>query len=370
MNNRLFYFVLVILFLYSSIIFAASPIGKIIKLKAPVTILELGKKEAYELKEGDGVTEGGSILTQEKSFAIVMFNDGHKLTITPNSKIVITQVKKDQPDVVQLLMGKIRASVRPDQERKAEKFFIKTRSAAMGVRGTEFQAGFNPENKVTTLLTFSGKVAMNKVDEKTAPIENEQKVVEQIREVLKAPTAVETKVGDYAGTAGEKIAPPVKISPVQFTLLKINQEPEQVEELPKEELEKEIQKTKEDYAKVAASEEVKVASIVRPGGLVDLNSGFYVPPTEKSEFDQKTQVYVQKEDIGTVAQNGAYIPPVGLKIDAVKGFIVDEAKKKSDSEEMAKKLNGEIEKQVVPVIKKSTLEEDWGNPYDKYYKRQ
>ena len=357
-------------FFISAFSYAASSIGKVLKLKAPVTILELGKREAYELKEGDGVTEGSSILTQEKSFAIILFEDGHKLTITPNSKIVITQVKKDQPDVVQLLMGKIRASVKPDQERKAEKFFIKTRSAAMGVRGTEFQAGFNPENKVTTLLTFSGKVAMNKVDEKKAPLENEKTVVEQLREVLKAPNSVETKVGDYAGTAGEKIAPPVKISPVQFTLLKINQEPEQVKDLPKEELDKEIQKTKEEYAKVATKEEAKVETVVRPGGLVDLNTGFYVPPTEKSDFDKKTQVYVQKEDIGTVAQDGAYIPPVGLKIDAIKGFIVDETKKKSDSEEMAKKLNGEIEKQVAPVIKKSSLEEDWENPYKKYYKRQ
>ncbi len=124
MNNRLFYFGFVVSFFYSTLVFSAPHIGKIIKLKAPVTILELGKKEAYELKEGDGVAEGSSILTQEKSFAIILFNDGHKLTITPNSKIVITQIKKEQPDVVQLLIGKIRASVRPDQEKKAEKFFI------------------------------------------------------------------------------------------------------------------------------------------------------------------------------------------------------------------------------------------------------
>lgn len=370
MNVRVISFVFLIFLISSSWAAQAPMIGKVLKLRAPVTILELGQREAHELKEGDSVSEGSSVLTQEKSFAIIALNDGHQITITPNSKVVIAQVQKNQPDVVQLMMGKIRASVKPDEDKKAEKFFIKTRSAAMGVRGTEFQAGFNPENRVTTLLTFSGNVAMNKVDEKKAPEVDAQKVIEQLKEALKEKSTVEVKVGDYAGTAGEKIAPPVKISPVQFTLLKINKVPEETKELAKEELDKEVQKSKDEYEKVALPEEKKIQTLVRPGGLVDFTTGFYVPPTEKSEFDKKTQVYLQKEDIGTVKTDGTYVPPVGLKIDAVKGFVVDQEQKKKDSEEMAKKLNGEIQKQVVPVIKKSGLEEDWGNPYEKYYKRQ
>ncbi len=370
MNNRVISFVFAAVLSFTALAALPPVIGKVSRLKAPVTILEIGQREARELKQGDAVTEGSSILTQEKSFAIIAFNNGHQMTVSPSSKVVISQAKKEDPDVVQLLMGKVRASVKPDSDRKQEKFFIKTRSAAIGVRGTEFQTSYNPNNSVTTLLTFSGKVAMNKVDEKSAPSVDNQAVVMKLREVLSASSSVEAHTGDYAGTSGEKITPPVKISPVQLTLLKINQEPDQIKELPKEELEKEVAKTKEEYAKLALKDDKKEVAVVRAGGLVDLASGFYIPPTEKSEFDKATQIYVQKEDIGTIKTDGSYIPPEGLKIDSVKGFIVDETKKKKESEELAKKLNGDIQKQVLPVFKKSTLEEDLSNPYEKYYKHQ
>lgn len=370
MNNRVFNFIIVFFFSFSAFAVVAPVVGKVSRLKAPVTILELGQHAARELKQGESVTEGSSVLTQEKSFAIIIFNDGHQLTVSPNSKVVITQVKKDNPDVVQLLMGKVRASVRPNGNKKEERFFIKTRSAAIGVRGTDFQTSYNPSNSITTLLTFSGKVAMNAIDEKTAPIADNQTVVMKLREVLSATSSVESRTGDYAGTTGEKINPPVKISPVQLTLLKINEDPEQVKELSKEELEKEVEKTKNEYAKLAISVVKKEIPVVRAGGLVDLASGFYIPPTDKSEFDKLTQVYIQKDDIGTLKQDGSYLPPEGLKVDALKGFVVDEEKKKKESEELAKKLNNEIQKQVKPIFRKSSLEEESISPYERYYKHQ
>ena len=42
---------------------------------------------------------------------------------------------------------------------------VKTRSAVMGVRGTKFQATYNPANKNTSLITVEGKVAMVKKEE-------------------------------------------------------------------------------------------------------------------------------------------------------------------------------------------------------------
>lgn len=356
----------------------ALAVGKVTKLKPPVTILPPHQKEAHELKEGEEVLEGSSIVTQGKSFAIISFYNGHKLIVSPKSKIYVEQMEQDRPGVVQLLVGQVRSNVRPAQDKEREEkkgsvkekenFYLRTRNAAMGVRGTQFQALYNAENNMTSLLTLSGKVALSNIDEKSSsPVERE-KLIEKLQDHFAKEKVVEAKVGDYVRAGEESVSEPVKISPVQLTLIKINEEPQLEKKFEKGELDREVEKVKEEYKETDSSLPSKETTL-RAGGLVDLKSGFYIPPSQDSEYDAKSKIYIPKEDIGKLEKDGSYTPPEGLKIDPTQGFVVAEKQEGKKVEELAKKLNIDIQTQIQVIKKKSTLEENWDSPYNKYYNR-
>lgn len=152
-----------ILFSFQSVMAVPRPdVAVVEKVRGTATLLVPGSLLARKISEGDKLKEDSSIVTGRGSFIRVRFIDNSILSLGPESKAVIIQVDQKAPSVVSLLKGKMRASVQPNAEGK-EKFYVKTRTAAMGVRGTEFQSIYNPENKITNLLTFSGEVAMVKL---------------------------------------------------------------------------------------------------------------------------------------------------------------------------------------------------------------
>ena len=80
--------------------------------------------------------------------------------------MVINKYPKDEPGLISLVNGKIRSQVSKDVLARAKdggddtKLYIRTKSAAMGIRGTDLQVVFNPENNMTSLVTFEGEVVM------------------------------------------------------------------------------------------------------------------------------------------------------------------------------------------------------------------
>ena len=107
------------------------------------------------------------------------------------------------------------------------KFFIKTRTAALGVRGTEFQTMYQPDAMRTGLLTFKGEVAIKKIEPgelaKKVEVVGEKRV-QAFREALDVGVkeVKVAKLGDYTNLSALDNAPsaPVKIDPTQLTLLK------------------------------------------------------------------------------------------------------------------------------------------------------
>ena len=120
------------------------------------------------MKKGDKIFVDTSLVTYKKSFVQVAYFNGGSVNIGPNSKAIITQTSKKRKGVIGLLKGSIRSNYRNPSVRKSPdlKFFIKTNTAAMGVRGTDFQVIYNPENTVTNLLTFEGEVSIVRVEPK------------------------------------------------------------------------------------------------------------------------------------------------------------------------------------------------------------
>jgi hypothetical protein len=97
----------------------------------------LGK--GMPLKEGDRVT------TAEGASAIVRLEDGTRMTVRPNSELVLQQFRfkadaQDNSMVMSLLRGGLRAITGSISKRSATAARIATPTATIGIRGTDFDA--------------------------------------------------------------------------------------------------------------------------------------------------------------------------------------------------------------------------------------
>lgn len=367
----------------------ANFIAEVVKLRGKVTKLDPGAQSISKVSKGTKLREDTSLVTGKKSMLRVKFKDGSVVTAGPNSKIVIVEGKKDRGGIVSLLTGRMRAKIQKDKKVKdaKNKFFVKTRSAAMGVRGTEFEVVYNQANQATSLVTLEGNVAMTKVEtgkDKLKKVEKQLKEIEKkkklskeekrkvqaelmnkataeevkkfvgtkekidakkLDDVLEKSYKVEVKKGRFAGATQHlsKVSEPVKISPVQFKVLRENEELVAKKKSKKVNVEKSVAaNVVKDVAKEMNDVDTKDPHpegfydkktdrfAPKSGGFIDMETGLYVPPTKEAKFDKELKVFVATEKQGYVdSETGDYIPPEGLKLDARKGFIVDEKAIKS-----------------------------------------
>lgn len=370
--KHLFFFYLLF---FTPLTYGNQIIGSIAKLKGQVTMLELGSHEAKEVKEGQSVTKEASILTHDKSFAQILLLDKTQINVGPNSKISLDQTTAEKIGFVSLLKGMIRTEVVKELGAAAgtkDKFFIKTRTAAMGIRGTDFLINYNPDNNITNLITFRGKVAMVKTENNN------------FKESLSAKETVMVESGKFAAISDnlKNATEPVKISPVQFTGLKLNREMDKEANTSKEQFQAELQKTIKEYADLSkkeiaqgnlAAHEFDVKNqILKPtsGGVVDLSSGIYVAPTiNKENFNKNLNIYELKSEKGEITEAGTYIPPKGVILDAQKGFVADPKNKNTDLHAELAKLNSAISGQIIRPSKpnKEELINKGEDAYDKYF---
>ena len=365
----------------------AAQTAKVLMVRGDVTALRPGDKAAIKVKKGQNLPEDTSVLTGDKSVVRLKFADKSSMNLGPKSKVVVTKMPEKKPNMINLLTGAIKAEVNKKSNKPtANKMLIKTRSAVMGVRGTKFQAGFNPTNGNTSLVTVEGKVAMVKkkaVEKKIVKEVVKEKVIDEsgkevVKEVVKekavtvveavdpekelemldkaletSKDAVEVPAGRFAGVseAAKDSTPtaPTKIAPAQYNALAKSMDSEKKAE--------DVFTDKELEQAAKASADTAGAVGQKAGGFVDFNTGIYVPPPKGSKKDNKTGVYIAK-DVGKVDEKtGDYIPPKGVKLDAKKGFVVDKEEvaklasaDKKALEKTLKKLetvNEEVKDQVV-----------------------
>ena len=98
--------------------------------------------ERRTLARGDAVQEEERIITGDKSFAVLQFVDGAKVTIRPNSVLDIKQYVYNGGDenaaTLSLVSGGLRVITGAMAKAEPESFKVETPVALMGVRGTEF----------------------------------------------------------------------------------------------------------------------------------------------------------------------------------------------------------------------------------------
>ena len=97
------------------------------------------------LGRGVALNEGDRLTTADGASAIVKLNDGTRMTVRPNSEIVIEQFKfrENAPDnsfVMQLLRGGLRAITGLIAKTSPDAARLRTSTATIGIRGTDFDA--------------------------------------------------------------------------------------------------------------------------------------------------------------------------------------------------------------------------------------
>jgi hypothetical protein len=106
-----------------------------------------------QVKKGMSLQENDVIKTKQNSFAVLLFQDGSKITLAENTEVVINDLKFVQTSV-SLQNGKLRTKVSPRQT--SQVFEVKTPVSVASVRGTEFILSF-VDNK-SELVVIEGKV--------------------------------------------------------------------------------------------------------------------------------------------------------------------------------------------------------------------
>ncbi|MGI4992495.1 FecR family protein [Halobacteriovorax sp. GFR7] len=330
-------------------------VAKVMKVRGKVFYSQTKKP----LAKGDWVPEGAKITTKARSFVKLLFIDKSNLTLGANSEVEVEQFPKKKAGIINLINGQLRSKVSKNYlqiDKKKSKLFIKTKTAAMGVRGTDFQVNFNPANNNTTLITFEGAVAMGSLSN----FKKSRFLQDRLEKVVSSPTSVMVRQGQLSGVmpkVDSKPMVPVKINKQQLKALEANDGSKTSSNDDKNKSEKkqmsrniippgmdsskfsgaggqEImgQMAKADSsikvptttqaATTFASTRVQAKGTMAEGGFVDTNNALYIPPPKNAPVDPMTNeviVPVQmgsfdkdtgeyKNDFYVVNENGDMIP--------------------------------------------------------------
>jgi len=105
-------------------------------------VMALADGGSRELKQGDFVYKNDEIITSSKSFAVLQFVDGAKVTVRPDSTLIIEQYlyagNESDEATLNLVSGGLRVITGAMAKSNPENYKVRTPVALMGVRGTEF----------------------------------------------------------------------------------------------------------------------------------------------------------------------------------------------------------------------------------------
>jgi hypothetical protein len=105
-------------------------------------VLALANGGSRELKQGDFIYQNDEIITSARSFAVLQFVDGAKVTVRPDSTLIIEQYlyagNENDEATLNLVSGGLRVITGAMAKSNPENYKVRTPVALMGVRGTEF----------------------------------------------------------------------------------------------------------------------------------------------------------------------------------------------------------------------------------------
>ena len=122
----------------------AQPVGEV-EFSRGVGFAQSPGKLPRALGKGLQLNEGDRLTTSNGAAAIVKLQDGTRMTLRPDSEIIVqqyqfTQGAVDNSMVLQLLRGGLRALTGLISKSSADAAKIHTSTATIGIRGTDFDA--------------------------------------------------------------------------------------------------------------------------------------------------------------------------------------------------------------------------------------
>ena len=115
-------------------------VGMVVVSRGTVTAVTDSDERA--LKQGDDFYLKEQIRTAGKSFAVLQFVDGAKVTVRPDTELVVEEYAynsgAEDSATLNLISGGLRIITGAVAKSNPENYKIKTPTALMGVRGTEF----------------------------------------------------------------------------------------------------------------------------------------------------------------------------------------------------------------------------------------
>lgn len=354
-------------FALSSAMADDSGVAKVIVMRGLVKA-KLANGTIIDVKADQSIPEGALLQTAEKSFVKLIFIDKSQMNLGPNSQMIINSFPKKEAGIITLVKGQIRSQVTKDymdiDDKTKSKLYIKTKTAAMGIRGTDFQVNYNAENQNSVLITFEGKVAMANIDKGQREEKFDQSKLEKVVSSEKAVMVEHGQISAVNLNVSERAMTPTLLGAKQIDALKENETglkestdgdkkqyrnplpPGADSSLFSNATPVETTKDKEQKSKVdpngffnAKTGEYKLPA----GSIVDLNTVNIVPPPANAVFDPNTNTYVVPESYGKVDKNtGEYKAPEGLKLGTDGKFILVDA----DAYTKSQAINKEDKKEV------------------------
>jgi FecR protein len=144
----------------------ADAVGRLTLVEGRVDILRGGQLPATPVKVDDGVQTGDVLRTKSLSKAQITFIDNSTLAISPESRVAIEAYMFDSGQnkrnvVLHLFQGLAHAVVSKVYKSAEPDFVIKTHTAIMGIRGTEFGIRLHPNS--STILNFTGLLQVGNI---------------------------------------------------------------------------------------------------------------------------------------------------------------------------------------------------------------
>lgn len=363
-------------------------VAKIILLRGQVKA-KFSDGSVVDVKENQDIPEGAVLQTAEKSFAKLIFIDKSQMNLGPSSQMVINAFPKKEAGIITLVKGQIRSQVTKDymeiDDKNKSKLFIKTNTAALGIRGTDFQVNYNPENQNTALITFEGKVAMSHIDKNIRDEAFDQSKLEKVVSSTRAVMVTSGQVSAVNLNVAERAMVPTVLAPSQIEALKINETGLKDNSKNENREDKQFRnpippgtdgaaftnnsnEVEKSVSKIGGSEDIvkntkdndkassktdsngffndKTGEYKLPAGsIIDLKTVNIIPPPVNAAFDPNTKTYIVPENLGRVDKTtGEYKAPEGLKLEADGKFKIDTDKlpaKKDDKKEITDPKNPE-----------------------------
>jgi hypothetical protein len=351
-------------------------VATVLLVRGDVKVKDVSGKLS-KVKINQTLARGAELVSSEKSFAKIIFIDKSTLNLGPSSSIVIQEFQAKKAGIINLLQGQIRSQVTKDylemSDKEKSKLYIKTKTAAMGIRGTDFQVNYNPANENSSLIVFEGNVAMAHIDR----VKQDQVFTQDNLETLVTSNlAVQVRQGQISAVnlnISDKALVPTKLAPKQLDALKEN--PTGLDE------QSSGKKKYRDVVPPGVNSDVFVNPSVeaqrveakdvagyfnektrefRPaaGSIIDLKTVNIISPSKDAPFDRATNTFIVTENYGKIDQGtGKFEAPKGYELTNEGQFRATtdlQAKRQGETTNIAPKdtnmrSNGEVNP-IIPAV--------------------